>query len=143
MRTPRLFALVAVGALGGTLGACGGDPSGDARGPIAVRASDSACQGAKNAASAGRSVFSVTNTRSKITEFYGYAPRDRVMGEVENIAPGLSRELHVELPGGSYETACRPGMTGKGIRAAFTVSGSSAPLTEDGKLADATAGYSR
>jgi iron uptake system component EfeO len=65
------------------------------------------------------------------------------MGEVENIAPGLSRELHVELPAGSYETACKPGMIGKGIRAALTVSGSAAPLTDDAKLADATASYSR
>ena len=38
------------------------------------------------------------------------------MGEVENIAPGLSRDLHVELPAGTYETACKPGMIGKGIR---------------------------
>ena len=65
------------------------------------------------------------------------------MGEVENIAPGLSRELHVELPAGTYETACKPGMIGKGIRAALTVSGSAAPLTDDAALADATASYSR
>src|SRR5215213_3717809 len=34
-------------------------------------------------------------------------------------------------------------MTGKGIRSALTVSGSSAPLTEDAALAEATAGYQR
>ena len=45
------------------------------------------------------------------------------MGEVENIGPGLSRDLHVELPAGTYETACKPGMIGDGIRGAFTVTG--------------------
>ena len=148
MRTTPLLALAAAGLLGGTLAACGGD-GGDSTagtasgGPITVKASDTACEVAKNTTDAGTSVFSITNGGNKVTEFYVYAPGDRVMGEVENIAPGLSRELHVELPAGSYETACKPGMIGKGIRAAFTVSGSSAPLTDDAKLADATASYSR
>jgi iron uptake system component EfeO len=146
---PRTLALVAVAVLGGTLAACGGDSTDEAAGgaaaggPIAVKASDSTCEVAKNTLDAGTSVFSITNGGNKVTEFYVYAPGDRVMGEVENIAPGLSRELHVELPAGSYETACKPGMIGKGIRAALTVSGSSAPLTDDAALADATASYSR
>ena len=149
MRTTRILALAAVGVLGGALAACGGDSAddtaaaGSAGGPITVKASDTTCEVAKNAVDAGTSVFTITNGGNKVTEFYVYAPGDRVMGEVENIAPGLSRELHVELPSGTYETACKPGMIGKGIRAALTVSGSAAPLTDDAKLADATASYSR
>jgi len=148
MRTPRIAALAAAGVLSAALAGCGGDDAGDAGataagGPIKVQASDTSCEVARSSADAGTSVFSVTNGGNKVTEFYVYAPGDRVMGEVENIAPGLSRELHVELPAGSYETACKPGMIGKGIRAAFTVSGSSAPLTEDAALAAATASYSR
>jgi iron uptake system component EfeO len=72
-----------------------------------------------------------------------YAQGDRVMGEVENIAPGLSRELHVELPAGTYETACKPGMVGKGIRGGLKVNGSAAPLTADAALAGATESYQR
>lgn len=145
MRTlPRILALV---ALGGTLAACGngGDGATDeaAGGPITVKASDTACEVAKNAVDAGTSVFSITNGGNKVTEFYVYAPGDRVIAEVENIAPGLSRELHVELPAGTYETACKPGMIGKGIRAAFTVSGSAAPLTDDAALKAAADSYSR
>jgi iron uptake system component EfeO len=50
-----------------------------------------------------------------------------VLGEVENITPGLTRSLKVELARpGTYETACKPGMKGDGIRADFTVTGSSA-----------------
>lgn len=149
MRTPRIFALAAAGVLGGALAACGGGDgaaeSGAAAGggPISVKASDTACEVARSTTDAGTSVFAVTNGGNKVTEFYVYATGDRVMGEVENIAPGLSRELHVELPAGTYETACKPGMIGKGIRAAFTVSGSSAPLTDDAALAEATTSYSR
>ena len=147
MRT-RLLALTTVGVLGGAMAACGDSSSSSpeaapAGGPIAVKASDTTCEVARNSLDAGTSVFTITNQGNKVTEFYVYAPGDRVMGEVENIAPGLSRELHVELPAGTYEAACKPGMIGKGIRNALTVSGSSAPLNTDTALAAATASYSR
>jgi iron uptake system component EfeO len=148
MRTARIAALAAAGVLSAAMAACGGGDSADeaagaSGGPIPVQASDTTCDVGKHTADAGTSVFTVTNKGAKVTEFYVYAPGDRVMGEVENIAPGLSRELHVELPAGSYETACKPGMIGKGIRAAFTVRGSAAPLTEDVALKSATDSYSR
>ncbi len=147
MRSARILALVAFGTLGGGLAACGGGEADDtappAGGPVAVKASDTACEVARNTVDAGTAVFTVTNAGSKVTEFYVYAAGDRVMGEVANIAPGISRDLHVELPAGTYETACKPGMVGKGIRAALTVSGSAAPLADDAALQDATANYSR
>ena len=148
MRTHRILALAAAGALaGGALAACSDDSgSGDdaaAGGPIAVNATDSACEVAKTDVDAGTVTFKVTNKGVKVTEFYVYAQGDRVMGEVENITPGLSRELHVELPAGSYETACKPGMVGKGIRGALKVNGSAAPLTADAALAAATESYQR
>ncbi|BAL89660.1 putative M75-family peptidase [Actinoplanes missouriensis 431] len=118
-----------------------GGAAGD--GSIAVAASDTTCDVAKAESAAGTVTFAIANKGNKVTEFYVYAPGDRVMGEVENIAPGLSRELHVELAAGTYETACKPGMVGKGIRNGFTVTGSSAPLTEDAKLAQATKDYQR
>jgi iron uptake system component EfeO len=145
MRTSRLLIVAAPAAL--LLGACGDDggtatgESGD--GTIVVAASDTACEVTKTGTDAGTVKFAIANKGNKVTEFYVYAPGDRVMGEVENIAPGLSRELVIELTAGTYETACKPGMVGKGIRNGFTVSGSSAPLTEDAKLAQATADYSR
>ena len=147
MRTPRILALVAVGTLSGALTACSGDKADDTAagsgGPITVKATDTACEVGKTTLDAGTHVFTVTNSGAKVTEFYVYAAGDRVMGEVENIAPGLSRELRVELPAGTYQTACKPGMIGTGIRAALTVSGSAAPLTEDAALQQATASYSR
>jgi len=144
----RYLATVAVALLAGGLAACSSDDAatGDdaaAGGPIAVNASDTTCEVGVTDVNAGTVQFKITNKGGKVTEFYVYATGDRVMGEVENIAPGLSRELHVELPAGTYETACKPGMIGKGIRGPLKVNGSAAPLTEDAALKDATTSYQR
>jgi len=112
-------------------------------GPVAVAATDTECEVAVTEVPAGTSTFSITNGGTKVTEFYVYAAGDRVMGEVENIVPGLTREMIVELPAGSYETACKPGMTGKGVRGPLTVTGEHKPLSDDARLAAATASYKR
>ncbi|RLP96287.1 iron uptake system protein EfeO [Micromonospora sp. CV4] len=147
MRTTRFFALAAAGVLATTgVAACSDSDKGEATGaggPIVVKASDTACEVGATDLGAGTATFKITNSGAKVTEFYVYASGDRVMGEVENIAPGLSRELHVELPAGTYETACKPGMSGKGIRGALKVSGSAEPLTADAALAGATDNYQR
>ncbi|MBQ1029985.1 cupredoxin domain-containing protein [Micromonospora sp. C97] len=147
MRTTQFFALAAAGVLATAgLTACSDSGKGDqagAAGPIVVKASDTACEVGTTDLGAGTATFKITNSGAKVTEFYVYADGDRVMGEVENIAPGLSRELHVELPAGTYQTACKPGMSGKGIRGALKVSGSAQPLTADAALGDATANYQR
>src|SRR5688572_5858191 len=146
MRTPRILAIGAAAALAAGLAACGDDDSGGsdkAAGKIEVTATDTECKVARTEATAGTVTFTIVNKGTKVTEFYVYAAGDRVMSEVENIAPGLSRDLHVELPAGTYETACKPGMSGKGIRGAFKVSGESKPLTEDAKLAAAAENYQR
>ena len=74
--------------------------------------------------------LAVTNKGSSTTEVYVYGEDDgeytRVIGEVENIGPGTSRDLEVDLAGGSYEVACKPGQSGHGIRTPITVSGEGA-----------------
>ncbi|MGW2215705.1 iron uptake system protein EfeO [Nonomuraea sp. NPDC001684] len=114
-----------------------------APGKITVAASDTECKVAAAEIAAGTSTFTITNGGSKVTEFYVYAPGDRVMAEVENIVPGLTRELVAELPAGAYETVCKPGMVGKGIRNALKVTGEHKALTSDAQLADAVASYKR
>jgi iron uptake system component EfeO len=149
-RTSRAAALVttAIGTAA-ALAACTSTAppaSGDAGGgPIAVTAGDASCEVAAAEAPAGKITFSVRNTGSKVTEFYLYGTGDRIMGEVENIGPGLTRDLIVEVPdGGSYTTACKPGMVGDGIRAPFTVTGSATrSVDENTRLAEATTGYHR
>ncbi|MCU1620756.1 MAG: efeO [Modestobacter sp.] len=130
-----------------TLAACGGGSSsgdaGTAGDDIAVAAADDSCEVASSELPAGVHQFTVTNSGSKVTEFYVYADGDRVMGEVENIAPGVARELRVELPAGNYEATCKPGMIGDGIRSALTVSGEAPTLSEDETLAQAGTDYQR
>ncbi|MEU0567351.1 iron uptake system protein EfeO [Nonomuraea sp. NPDC005983] len=112
-------------------------------GKITVAASDTDCKVAATEVTAGTSTFTITNGGTKVTEFYVYAPGDRVMAELENIVPGLTRELVAELPAGTYEAVCKPGMVGKGIRNPLKVTGDHKPLSQDVKLADAIASYKR
>jgi len=47
------------------------------------------------------------------------------VGQVENISPGLQRQLTVDFPEpGSYRLSCKPGMVGDGISTDFTVKAS-------------------
>jgi iron uptake system component EfeO len=148
MRKSALIAVSAGTAAALTLAGCGGDSKDDAKpaagnGKIAVTATDTECKVERTETASGPVTFTVSNKGAKVTEFYVYAAGDRIMGEVENVAPGLSRELIVELPAGTYETACKPGMIGKGIRGGFKATGDAKPLTDDAKLAQATQDYQR
>ena len=64
-------------------------------------------------------------TGDDVTEFYLLGEDGlRVVSEVENVGPGLTRDLVVQVKPGTYYTACKPGMVGDGIRAEFTVTDS-------------------
>lgn len=113
-------------------------------GDIVVDATDSSCDVGTTSAQTGSSTFQVTNNGSKVTEFYVYGEGDRVMGEIENIGPGVSRELIVALPEpATYQTACKPGMVGDGLRGDFVVTGDAKESDADGTLAEAADGYKR
>ncbi|MEU3452781.1 iron uptake system protein EfeO [Micromonospora sp. NPDC006766] len=145
MRTSRFVVPAAAGLLAvAGLAGCGGGDKKDAKDrPIEVKATDTVCEVAVTEVEAGQVAFAITNSGSKVNEFYVYGAGDRVMGEVENIAPGLSRELRVELSAGTYETACKPGMIGRGIRGALKVTGNAPSVAPDAALAEATASYQR
>ena len=126
------------------LAACGtATPSESSGGAITVSASDDACKVARTSSDAGTITFEVTNKGNRVTEFYLYAEGDRIVGEVENVTPGLTRRLIVEVSdSGKYQTACKPGMQGKGIRGDFTITGDAKKATDtDSQLAAATASY--
>ncbi|MEV6878360.1 iron uptake system protein EfeO [Amycolatopsis sp. NPDC051128] len=112
-------------------------------GPIKVEATDTACAVSATTANAGNLTFEITNKGTKVTEFYLYAEGDRIMGEVENIAPGLNRRLIVEVAdAGKYQTACKPGMAGNGIRGDFTITGGVAKQDDaNSQKAQATKSY--
>ena len=92
---------------------------------LTVQATDTECKLSATSAPSGTLTFAVTNGGSKVNEFYLYGEDGKqIIGEVENIGPGISRELVLKVTPGSYITACKPGMSGEGIRAPFSVSDS-------------------
>ncbi|MBD3913168.1 EfeM/EfeO family lipoprotein [Nocardioides hwasunensis] len=96
----------------------------DAR-KLTVDSSSDACTLSATEAPAGTLTFDVTNSGDQVTEFYLLGEDGlRIVAEVENVGPSISRALTVNAPAGSYVTACKPGMTGEGIRADFTVTAS-------------------
>lgn len=120
------------------------DENKSASGEITVTASDDACTLSATSAKTGASTFVITNNGTKVTEFYVYGPGDKVMGEIENISPGLQRKLIVQLPeAGTYKTACKPGMVGDGIRGDFTVTGDTVKIDDTGKFKDAADFYKK
>lgn len=140
-RTLAAFGLAAVATA--SLSACADEPDA-ASGDIAVAASDSSCSISSTDLEAGPATFKVTNKGSRVTEFYVYAEGDRIMGEVENVGPGLTRNLVVDLSKGSYEGACKPGMVGDGIRETLKVTGEAAkPLSDSEELKAAATSYER
>ncbi|MFW0796973.1 iron uptake system protein EfeO [Gordonia sp. CPCC 205515] len=89
-----------------------------------VTSTNDTCDLDSTRATTGDVNFIITNDGSKVTEFYLYGNNNRVLGEVENIGPGLSGTLTVEVTDpGTYTVACKPGMVGTGIRKEITVTG--------------------
>ncbi len=111
---------------------------------ITVNASDTTCELSGTEGVTGPSTFVITNNGTKVTEFYVYGAGDRVMGEVENISPGLERKLIVQLTDpGTYQIACKPGMIGDGLRGDFTVTGDAEQVDTEGKFKEAADNYER
>jgi iron uptake system component EfeO len=111
---------------------------------VTVNATDTACELSKTEAQTGTTTFVITNNGTKVTEFYVYGEGERVMGEVENISPGLQRKLVVTLNDpGKYQTACKPGMIGDGIRGDFTVTGEAVTVDTQGMFQQASDEYKR
>jgi iron uptake system component EfeO len=124
----RLLPYAAVSAFGllALTGCVANAPAGSANASLTVDSSADACTISAAEAPAGTLSFSVTNSGDQVTEFYLLADDGlRIVGEAENIGPGLTRDLVVQLAEGEYVTACKPGMTGDGIgKAGFTVTAS-------------------
>ena len=141
---PALMATALLGLTACSQSGAQGTASGTAgaAGTIHVTQTDDACTVSATTVSAGTITFQVKNSGSKVNEFYVYGAGDRIVAEVENITPGLSRELKVEISEpGTFQTACKPGMVGDGIRADFTVTGTASAASADEKVAKAITDY--
>ena len=144
MKFTRALSLTALAiALPGTLVACADKVDEAESQNFTVTASDDSCEISGTETTTGTSTFEVTNTGKKVTEFYVYTAAGRVIGEVENIGPGLTRKLTVQITDpGEYTLTCKPGMIGEGISHKMTATGESKSATEgDAVLAEAVEGY--
>lgn len=135
----RLLPLVAVSAAGLlALTGCVANATGSdsTKAALTVDSSADACTVSAAEAPSGNLSFSVTNSGDQVTEFYLLAEDGlRIVGEAENIGPGLSRDLVVQLAPGNYLTTCKPGMVGDGIdKTAFTVTDSGGDTVVDADL---------
>ena len=68
---------------------------------LTVQSTDSECKLSATSAPSGTLTFAVTNGGSKVTEFYLYGEDGkRIVGEVENVGPGITRELVLQVEPG-------------------------------------------
>ena len=109
------------------------NPTSDTAGSTVLRVDSSATDCAVSSAEApsGTVSFTVANSGDEVTEFYLLADDGlRIVGEVENIGPGIERTLVVVAKPGEYFTVCKPGMIGAGVgKSGFTVTDSGADLS--------------
>ncbi|GAA4379592.1 iron uptake system protein EfeO [Paeniglutamicibacter cryotolerans] len=121
--TAPLCATAAVALVALTLTGCTENtPESSGDGSVQITSTADACDVSTATAPGGTVKFQIKNAGTQVTEFYLLAEDGlRIVGEVENIGPGLSRDLIVIAPEGKYITACKPGMIGEGIRADFAL----------------------
>ncbi len=117
------------------MSACADNPGPSVEGDrtISVDSGSDTCTLSATEAPSGDIVFKVTNSGDEVTEFYLLASDGlQIVGEVENIGPGITRDLVVQAEAGDYISTCKPGMVGQGIRAPFTVTESGTAVVTTG-----------
>lgn len=123
------------GSDGGSGGGGGGVGSN-----LTVTSTDDECTVSSDTTESGNATFTIENEGTQVTEFYLLGDDGlRIVSERENIAPGASADLTVQLQPGDYYTACKPGMRGANVgETEFTVTGEEVELSgEDQELFDA------
>jgi iron uptake system component EfeO len=146
VRTHRIGA-AAVAALAMVACACGSSSS-SGSGPagshtVKITLSDAGCTPAKVTAPAGVFKFVVQNSGSaKVTELEVLSTKNIILGERENIVPGLGAAFSLALQPGDYKLNCPNGSTTP--QAALHVTGQKVSVTSGpaaGLLRKATVGY--
>ena len=140
--TAVVGALAVAVVTAGLLAACSSG-SGDqaAQGAeVSLPLSDAGCAPQPASVPAGPVSFTVTNSGSaKVTE--GEIQKDsRIVGEKENITPGLSGDFSLRLDPGNYTVYC-PGAAQDTAQLTVTGAGGQSQARVDASLATATTGY--
>jgi iron uptake system component EfeO len=100
---------------------------------VTVTITDDGCAVSTSTARSGNVAFTLTNSGTDVNEFEILADdKLRIVGEKENVAPGQTVSLVVQLQPGTYYTGCRFQQVGATIgQSAFTVTGSAIAADDD------------
>jgi len=108
-------------AAGFALAGCGGDGQKSTGGrSVDIRLTDAGCEPAELRLAAGPTTFEVTNDGADAVTEFEILDGDHILGEVENLAPGLSGRFSLTLKPGRFTLYC-PG--GKSERGPLVVTG--------------------
>ncbi|MFD0144291.1 MULTISPECIES: iron uptake system protein EfeO [unclassified Streptomyces] len=144
MRAVRLSVVTAAATVAALTAVTGCAEKSDAKGgdgAVQVVAKDDSCEVSAKEFPAGHVKLAVENRGTKVTEVYVLYPDDRIVTERENIGPGTKATITAEVKAGEYEIACKPGMTGDGIRQKVTVTGGAAAAKRSPEMDAAVASY--
>jgi iron uptake system component EfeO len=112
-----------------SLTACGSSKTASGANVTAVKVTDKGCDPGQLTINSGPTTFKVTAEGSgKVTE-YEVMKDDRILGEVENLTPGVSRTFSLNLAPGSYTLNC-PNGNGQAT-GVLTVNGTSTTMASD------------
>jgi iron uptake system component EfeO len=99
---------------------------------VKVDLNDDGCP-ARLKVKAGPTTFKVTNSGSGDVSEFEILKGDHIIGEVENVAPGLNKQFSLTLKPGTYTTACPGGS--EHSKGKLVVTGTTAKLTAAGQSA--------
>ena len=122
------------------LAACGSEEDAQAGAKkVAVKLTDAGCDPAVLKVASGPTTFVVTNAgTSRVSEFE-ILQGEKILGERENLAAGLSGDFTLTLQPGTYTTLCPGGKTAP--KGTLTVVGATVAATSDKHLRAAVTGY--
>jgi iron uptake system component EfeO len=120
-------AVVSLALVVGGCGSSGTDAPAGAR-TVKVTLTDAGCKPAKLDLPAGPTTFEVTNDGAAGVSEFEILAGSRILGEVENVAPGLNKSFSLTLEAGAYVTYC-PGGAGS-ERGALAVKGGPATTVD-------------
>ena len=143
MKNAAVAAIVLTSAL--LLVACGSDDNKSASGSgakqVAIKLTDAGCEPASLKLGAGPTEFKVTNAGTGRVSEFEVLSGARILGEKENLVPGLSGSFTINLKPGEYSMACPGGKTA--ATGAMNVGGAAVAETgaDDPLLKSATQSY--
>ncbi|MFJ8494520.1 iron uptake system protein EfeO [Streptomyces sp. NPDC094038] len=140
LRVTGLLAIAGLVATGCAKSKTDSAPAGATK--VSVELDDNGCHVTPESVAAGPVTFTVKNTNASKVSEAELLRNDIIMGEKENLTPGLAGTFSLHLNGGKYQVYCPNAKTEK---TAFTVTGASATASQDPKvkadLDQAVSGY--